>query len=514
MRDVKRVLELRAQNFSQREISTALKISRDSIRKIFNSADKKSICWSMVQDLNESEIQELLFEKDKGVNLSIKNPDFDYVHKELLKPGTTIKLLWEEYVIDCKKTNLPFYQYSYFCEKYRGYVKKNNLTMHINHKPGDKMMVDWNGTNMYVYDRYTGEATKVYLFEATLPFSMMCYVQACFSLKTTDWIDCHIKAYEYFEGVTRLLVPDNLKTGVISNKKYEDPVLNKSYQEMADHYDTTVIPARVNKPKDKAAVEGSVGDCTIAIVGKLRNRKFFSLEDLNKAIYKELEAFNEKEFQKREGSRKLVYIEEEKQFMQSLPDESFELSSWKRLKVQLNYHISVEKMNYSVPHEYVGNYVDVKLTKNMITVFYKTNQICSHNRLYGRTNQYSTNISHMPENHQKFQWNKKRFINWAISIGPNTTCVIEKMFARCKVEEQAYKGCISLLKLSDKYGKTRLEDASQLALEHISQPSYKNIKMILQSNQDMKEKNNTVKPISDTHAFVRGSEYYGGKTNE
>lgn len=513
MRDVKKVLEMRSQNYSQRQISVALKISRDTIRKIFNRADSKKICWSSIQNLSEPDVQNLLFSENLKINLSIKQPDFEYIHKELLKPGTTIKLLWEEYADACQSIQAPFYQYSYFCEKYRDYVKKHNLTMHINHKPGDKLMVDWNGTKMAVYDRYTGEMIPAYLFEATLPFSMYSYVQACPSMKINDWIDCHIRAYHFFNGVTRILVPDNLKTGVVSNKKYEDPILNRSYQEMANHYDTTIIPTRVRKPKDKAAVEGAVGDCTVAIVGKLRNRKFYSFEDLNCAILKELEKFNTRPFQKREGSRKTVYTEEELPFMKPLPEYPFEMSVWKRAKVQLNYHVAVEKMNYSVPHEYVGNYVDVKLTQSTVTIYYKMNQICSHDRLYGHVNQYSTNESHMPENHQRFQWNKERFMKWAASIGENTFTVIQKLFDRYKVEEQAYKGCMSLLKLADKYGKARLEDACQLALEHISQPGYKNIKMILQSNQDLKDKKSGRQKESDVYAFVRGKEYYGGKSN-
>ena len=374
MRDVKKILEMRFQNYSQCQISTSLRISRDTIRKIFNAADSKKISWPLIKGLNEADVQKLLFDEEVKINLSIKQPDFDYIHKELLKPGTTIKLLWEEYAEACRSAHIPFYQYSYFSEKYRYYVKKNNLTMHINHKPGDKLMVDWNGTRMNIFDRYTGEAIPAYLFEATLPFSMFSYVQACSSMKISDWIDCHIHAYQYFGGTTRLLIPDNLKTGVISHKKYEDPVLNKSYQEMTDYYDTTIIPTRVRKPKDKAAVEGAVGDCTVSIVGKLRNRKFFSFEDLNKAIMKELDVFNTKPFQKKEGSRKSVYIEEESPFMRPLSKQAFELSSWKRAKVQLNYHISVEKMNYSVPYEYVGNYVDVRLTKDTVTVYYKTNK--------------------------------------------------------------------------------------------------------------------------------------------
>ena len=216
----------------------------------------------------------------------------------------------------------------------------------------------------------------------------------------------------------------------------------------------------IKDKRAKAAVEGAVGDCTVAIVGKLRNRKFFSFEDLNKAIIKELDNFNNRPFQKKDGSRKSVYLDEELPFMKALPEQPFELSVWKRAKVQLNYHISIEKMNYSVPYEYVGNYVDVKVTKRTVTVYYKMNQICTHNRLYGRINQYSTNESHMPENHQKFQWNKDRFMKWAASIGDNTSILVSKLFDRYKVEEQAYKGCMSLLKLSDKYGKTRLEKCS------------------------------------------------------
>lgn len=256
--------------------------------------------------------------------------------------------------------------------------------MHISHKPGDKVMVDWNGKTMNIINRYTGELSTVYLFVATLPFSMYCYVQGCLSMKTEDWIDCHINMFEYFDGVPRLLIPDNLKTGVVSHKKYEDPVLNKSYQEMAEYYGITVIPARVRMPKDKAAVEGSVGNITNAVIGHLRNRKFFSLEELNKAIRKELEVFNTNPFQKRDGSRLSVYEDEEKDHMLPLPEKPFELSTWKTATVQLNYHISIDKMNYSVPYEYVGKKVEAKISKQNIAVYYKGTCIASHRRLYGR----------------------------------------------------------------------------------------------------------------------------------
>lgn len=221
---------------------------------------------------------------------------------------------------------------------------------------------------------------------------------------------------------------------------------------------------------------------------------------------------NNEEFQKREGSRKSVYMDEEKDFMNPLPEHPFELSEWKMATVQMNYHIQVEKMNYSTPYEYVGKRVEVKLTKDTVTVYYKKNQICQHKRLYGHRNQYSTNEAHMPKNHQLFQWNKERFMNWAATIGPSTVELINLMFSRYKVEEQAYKGCLSILKLSDKYSQARLENACKLALSRLSNPTYKNIKLILESGQDeaKQEPENTINKEDTTYAFTRGTEYYGG----
>ena len=506
----KQILKLRFENKSQRQIALSLKISRNTVSKVFKAADQAQLYWDKAQDLDDKSIHEILFPDSKFIP-DMKKPDFDYVHKELLKPGVTLSGLWEEYVQECKDAHQPFYHRSYFFSMYQSYVKQNNLTMHINHKPGDKIMVDWDGKTLSVFDRLTGEEYKVYLFVATLPFSMYSYVQPCMMMKQEDWIQAHINMYNYFGGVSRILVPDNLKTGVTSHKKYDDPVLNKAYQEMADHYGTTIIPARVRKPKDKAAVEGSVGNITNHIISRLRNRKFFDIATLNNAVQKELNRFNENPFQKREGSRKSVFLEEEVDYLLPLPAVPFEISEWKTATVQLNYHIQVDKMNYSVPYEYVGKRVEVRMTKNIIEVFYKGTRISSHRRLYGRKNQYSTMEDHMPKNHKLYQWNAQRFQKWAVTIGPSTYEVITKHINRYKVEEQSYKGCLSLLKLSDRYTAERLERACQLALEHISIPSYKNIRLILESGQDLvkKEKSNSIE--NNEHAFVRGSEYYGGK---
>ena len=299
-------------------------------------------------------------------------------------------------------------------------------------------MVDWAGTALTLYDKVTGNSSKVYLFVATLPFSMYCYAQACQSMKEEDWINAHISMYEFFGGATRILTPDNLKVGILSNKKYEDPVVNRSYQELADHYQTALLPARVLAPRDKAAVEGSVGNLTSYIIARLRNRKFFDLHTMNTAICKELERFNDAPFQKKDGSRHSIFLEEELPFLQPLPRYPYEFAQWKSATVQLNYHIAVDFQNYSIPYEYVRKKVDVRYTKSSIEVYYKGNRICSHKRLYGRRGQYSTVPEHMPVNHQLYsEWDKPRFLKWASGIGDATHMVIQKMFDSYRIEEHA-----------------------------------------------------------------------------
>ncbi len=436
-----------------------------------------------------------------------------------MKSGVTLKLLWEEYVDTCRRSEKPPYMYSQFCKLYQDYVNRHRLTMHIRHKPGDKLMVDWVGTPLPLYDKLTGNSCKVYLFVATLPFSMYCFAKACLTMKEEDWINVHISMYEYFGTSTRLIIPDNLKTGILSNKKHEDPIVNRAYQELADHYQTAILPARVLAPKDKAAVEGSAGQVTSHIIAKLRNRQFFDINEMNASIRKELDRFNHNKFQKRDGSRYSVFIEEEFPFMQPLPQYPYEFAQWKTATVQLNYHIAIDYQNYSIPYEYVKKKVDVRYTKNIIEAFYKGSRICSHKRLYGRRGQYSTVIDHMPANHQLYsEWDSARFLKWALGIGDFTKEVVQKLFDSYRVEEQAYKGCLSLLKLADQYSPERLENACRIALVRIPSPRYRNIRLILEAGQDKKgdetPQSRSSSSASNKYACVRGASYYGGGSHE
>ncbi|MGB4438549.1 MAG: IS21 family transposase [Sedimentibacter sp.] len=382
--------------------------------------------------------------------------------------------------------------------------------MHINHKPGEILQVDWAGDVAYVINTDTGELIPAYVFVSSLPYSGYSYVEAFFSMEQESWINAHVNAFKYYGGITRIIQCDNLKTGVDKHTRNE-VVLNKSYQEMAEHYGTAIIPCRVRKPKDKAHAEGTVGIISTYILAAIRNQQFLSLTELNESIKERLEFFNNKPFQKKEGSRFTAFLEE-KLFLLPLPQRQFELSKWKIATVGPNYHISVDNQNYSVPYEYIKHKVDVRITKNVIEVFFDGNRICSHPRLHGRFGQYSTVESHMPSNHQKYvSWNAERFIKWAEKIGVNTTFIIRFFLNRYKVEQQGYKSCMALLKLADKYSVERLEAACTKVLTYTLTPEYKNIQILLQTGQDkITESNIATAQSSDTEhfSFTRGAEYY------
>jgi len=378
--------------------------------------------------------------------------------------------------------------------------------MHLEHKPSENLQVDWAGQTAGITDTDTGERLPAYLFVAVLPYSGYAYTEAFLDMKQEAWITAHVHAYNYFGGVTRILTPDNLKTGVIKNTRTET-VLNKAYQEMAEHYGTAIIP---RTPKDKAFVEGSVGVVSTWILAALRNRQFLSLDELNRAIWEKLADFNHKPFQKKDGSRASDF-EEEKLFLLPLPPNPFELAEWKTATVQYNYHISVDRMNYSDPYEYIKQKVDVRLTGSAVEIYFCGTRVASHLRLYGRPNQYSTLKEHMPPEHTAYlQWNSERFLRWASSIGENTAAVVRVFLTAHKVEQQGYKSCMALLKLSDHYSVVRLEDACRKALTFSPSPSLKSVQAILKSEQDLLQTEDVdPEPVPQkAHRFTRGAEYY------
>ena len=315
-----------------------------------------------------------------------------------------------------------------------------------------------------------------------------------------------------------MLVSDNCTTAVNHDKgTWYTPSLNTTYHEMAEHYNVAILPARVRKPKDKPNVEGSVGKISTWITAALRKEQFFSLVELNAAIREKLTAYNARKFEKKECSRLSLFLGEEMPLLAPLPATPFELCEWKQATVQFNYHIAVDRMYYSVPYQYIRNKVDVRITEQTIEVFYNHNRIASHKRLIGRPGQYSTITEHMPEDHQKYlEWNGDRFRRWADSIGINTRHVVDAILTSGRVEQQSYRGCMGLLKLSEKHSPAKLEAVCAKALTFSSSPSYKSIKNLLASfkEQEAESKPDTDSTTNRPRGITRGARYYGGKKFE
>jgi len=504
------ILRLHKQGISGRGIAASLSCSRNTVSTVLQAAEALGIAWPLPDSISDSDLGERLFPVE-GLEGSRKMPDFDHIHRELGKSGVTLSLLWHEYSEACRHNQAIPYQYSQFCKLYNDYSQKTKATMRVHHKPGEKLEVDWSGQTAVIKDNISGEDIKTYIFVAALPYSGYSYVEAFLKMDMESWIQAHINCFEYFGGAAKILVPDNLKTGVDHNS-WNRTVINRTYNEMATYYDTVVIPARVRHPKDKASAEGTVGVISTWILASLRNQTFFSLSELNQDIRSKLSDFNTRPFQKREGSRESVFRQEEQHSLIPLPSQAYELATWTSATVQFNYHVSIDRMSYSVPYEYIKNKVDIRITSRVIEIFYKSCRIASHSRIFGRPGQYQTIPEHMPDKHQQYQeWNADRFISWAKHIGVHTEIIVKAILTSCKVEQQGYRSCMALLKATDQYSTQRLESACERVLSYTPNPSYKNVQAILKSGSDklgkVEEPDNGSQ--SSEYGISRGSGYYG-----
>ena len=511
MTNYREILRLNNLGILKQDIAKSCGCSRNTVANVIRTAEEKKLEWETAAGLSNDELVKLLFPGDQRKSI-YKIPDWEYIHREMAKSGVTLSLLWAEYCEQCRENGDIPYKTTQFYQHYSDYIKKTKATMHIGRKPGEIMEVDWAGQTASIRNTDTGDAIKAYIFVAVLPYSGYTYVEAFLSQNEQAWIDAHVNAFGYFGGVTRILVPDNLKTGITKHTRHEI-VVNKTYQELAEHYCTAVLPARVRSPKDKATVEGNVGVISTWITAALRNQQFLSLWELNTAIRSKLIEFNSKPFQKKEGSRKSAF-EEERLFLLPLPEHPYELAVWKIATVQFNYHITVEGENYSVPYEYIKQKVNVRLTKRLVEVFFAENRIASHPRLSGRPSQYSTYEDHMPKEHREYvAWNGERFLSWAEKIGEHTKTLVQLFLSRNQIEQQSYKSCIALLKLSDSYSALRLEQACKRALSFTERPSLKSIQIILKSGQDNLPQAEPVPAILETpsRAFTRGRDYFKRK---
>lgn len=512
MTKYREILRLTALGLSQRNIIQSIGVSQKTIVKVQHRARELKLAWPLDESLTDEALEKLMFPKESKVSPQKRIPDFDYIQKELLRNGVNKKLLWTEYLEECRLAGDEPLMYSQFCYHIQQDEQKRHATMHINRKPGEQIEVDWAGDPAKIIDPDTGEIINAWIFVGVMTYSQYPYVEAFIDEKQKAWITAHVHMYEYFGGVTRILVPDNCKTAVIHNNNWYDQQVNTVYHEMAEHYNTAIIPARIRAPKDKPNAEGSVSNISTWITAALRNEQFFSLAELNFAIRKKLKEFSNRPFQKKEGSRYEIFRDEELPLLAKLPATPYELAEWKTATVQFNYHISCAGMLYSVPYEFIKRKVDVRVTDTTIEIFYNHNRIASHRRLYGRKGQYSTFTEHMPEDHQKYlEWNGDRFRKWASQIGINTAKVVDALLTSQRVEQQSYRSCMGLLKLVDRYSDQRLEMACAKALTYTATPSYKSIKNILSAGQEQMDSSSNDENAAknqNRHAITRGADYY------
>lgn len=506
---LKELVKLNDKNLDKTLISSALGISRPTLYQYLTIIKNLNIAYTDIKSLKDSEIKELfgidkIVIPDKYKTLSEK---FPYFLSELSKTGVTLTLLWEEY----KKDYPDGYGYSQFCEHFSRWKKsEKELSMVMNHKPGDKMFVDFAGKKMHITDKETGKETPVETFLAILGNSELTYAQAVLDQKKETFAIVTGNAFNYFGGVTNAIVPDCLKSAVTKPDRYE-PDINPLYKDFSEHYGTIILPARPYHPKDKPLAENAVKLSYQRIYAPLRNQVFYSLEELNQAIKEKLELHNNKPMQRLGVSRKELFEKTEKNCLKPLPTERYEIKKYLELKVGFNYHIDIreDKRYYSVPYQYKGKQVKVILSYCNVEIFYDNQRIALHQRV--KEVGYTTVKEHMPESH-KFQseWNSERLIDWSSSIGENCNSLIKNILEKAEYPEQAFKTCLGIINLKRFYGEKRLDKASLRALNY-GCVSYKSVKSILEKGLDRCEEEEYLfnkKAQLPEHGNLRGGDYY------
>ena len=505
MRKIREVLRLKFDSdLSNRKISKCCGISRPTVADYLRRLEVSGLSWPLPDDLSDESLERQLFPPPPEVSREARSiPDWAVVHREMRKKGVTLFLLWQEY----REASPNGYQYSWFCRKYHAWTGKVDLVMRQEHHAGEKMFVDYAGHTVPIIDSHTGEVRDAQIFVSVLGASSYTYAEATWTQSLPDWIGSHVRAFSFFGGVPEIVVPDNLKSGVSKACRYE-PDLNPTYQDLASHYQTVVLPARTRKPRDKAKVETAVLVVERWILARLRNHRFFSLVEANQAIRKVLVELNDRPFKKIPGSRKTLFESLDKVALKQLPVQPYQYAEWKKARVHIDYHVEIARHYYSVPFQLVKKQIDVRISANTVECFYKGARVASHlrNNLKGR---HTTSKEHMPPAHKHYaKWSPERFIRWANSIGPQTAELVEKIIASRPHPQQAYRSILGILRLEKSYDTDRLEKACTRAL-HLGTTSYRSIESILKNGLEKKNLHESTEqiPLFD-HDNIRGPHYY------
>ena len=508
LRTIREVLRLKWQcGLSNSDIAASCRIGATAVRGYVHRAQLSGLTWPLPDTLQDAKLEQMLFPPPLKVAANERPlPDWPEVHKQLKRKGVTLQLLIEEY----RRSHPNAYGYSHCCDLYRDWARKQHPTMLLEHKAGDKLFVDYAGQTMPLTDPKTGEMTEAQIFVAVLGASNYTFAEATLTQSLPDWIGSHIRCFAFLGGAPRLVVPDNLKSGVTSPCRYE-PDINPTYLKLATHYGIAVVPARVRKPRDKAKVENAVLQVERRILARLRDHTFHSLAELNEAIAALLVLHNDQDTKSLESSRSALFLSIDRPALRPLPEHPFGEGEWSKARVNLDYHIIVETHRYSVPHKLIGEVVELHLTQAVVEIFAGSERVACHKRSHARHG-FTTVAEHMPSQHRQVEWQETQFLAQAARHGPHTERLIGSVLESRSVREQTFRSCLGILRLAEKYGSERMENAAIRAV--VSQvATYKSVEAILKNGLDrvpLPTDHKETPPI--LHDNIRGADYYSGHT--
>ena len=506
MRRVREILRLKHEcGATDRAIARSLGIARSTVAVTLDRLAAAELGWPLPATLSDRVLEAMLY-VSPGTQCGARRklePDWTHVHRELRRPGVTLMLLWEEYRQDAPDG----YGYSRWCELYRGWEGRLSPTMRQSHPAGERMFVDYAGQTVDLCDGRSGEIRAAQIFVAVMGASSYTYAEASWTQTLPDWIGSHVRALAFMGGAPAQLVPDNPKVGVTRANWYE-PGLNRTYLDLATHYRTAILPARPRKPRDKAKVEVGVLVVERWILARLRNRRFFSLSELNQAIAELVADLNARPMRRLGVSRRDLFLELDKPALKSLPTEPYEYAEWRLRRVGLDYHVDIDGHYYSVPHRLIREQLDARITAHTVELFRKGERVAVHLRGAGR-GRHTTIAEHMPSSHRRYaEWTIERIGREAAAIGPSTAKLTELILESRPHPEQGYRACIGILRLGRQYSAARLEAACDRGLD-IGARSYGSIQSILKHGLDKQPARAARQSeLLPDHPNIRGSRYY------
>lgn len=505
MRKIREILRLRREaGLSFRQISAGTKVSLGAIQKLLSKADALGVDWPLPPDMDDVRLARLFYPAaDPTPSTRFQEPDWTLLHQELQRKGMTKQLAWEEYTARFPNR---CYSYSQYCERYRRWLKKQKRSMRQLHKAGEKCFVDYCGPTVPVVSPVTGEIRGAQVFVAVLGASNYTYAEATLSQALPDWLQSHVRTFEFFGGVPEMVIPDNLKSGVSKACRY-DPELNPSYQQLAEHYQVAVLPARPYKPQDKAKAEVGVQIVERWILARLRHHTFFSLAELNQCIGGLLVELNHKPFKQLPGHRHDAFERLDKPALRPLPRQPYRYVAIKPVKVNIDYHVQYERHLYSAPHQYVGEQLELHAGDHLVELYFGQQLVATHPRR--RQPGTTTDPAHMPQRHRKHQqWTPGRLKQWAKDIGPDALHWVSQRLAEKAHAEQAYRVCLGLLNLSREYPASRLNATCRIANRE-GLIRLKQITSILRSNRDQLQQDlPLVVDLPQDHENIRGPHHF------